>query len=156
LKRHAVIVANNREEMFTNLFCGVIDVRSGTATYCNCGHNQPLVLRRGQRTFEPLRACGPPLGIMDGMTYKPREIALAPSDMLFLYTDGVTEAENWETAQFGMERLEAVVLATLTQPARRVVGGMIACVTAFADGAPHPGLPPATAVKYSRLLSVFP
>ena len=43
---------------------------------------------------------------MDGMTYKPREIALAPGDMLLLYTDGVTEAENWETDQFGMERLD--------------------------------------------------
>lgn len=75
-----LIVANNREEMFTTLFCGVIDAPSGTVTYCNCGHNPPLVLRRGQRTFELLRACGPPLGIMDGMTYEPREIALAPAD----------------------------------------------------------------------------
>ena len=53
-----LIVANNREEMFTTLFCGVIDAPSGTVTYCNCGHNPPLVLRRGQGTFEPLRACG--------------------------------------------------------------------------------------------------
>ena len=123
--------------MFTTLFCGVIDVPSGTMTYCNCGHNPPLVLRRGERTFEPLRACGPPLGIMDGMTYKPRKIALAPGDMLLLYTDGVTEAENWETAQFGMERLEAAVLATLGEPARRVVEEVIARVMAFADGAPQ-------------------
>ena len=132
-----LIVANNREEMFTTLFCGVIDAPSGTVTYCNCGHNPPLVLRRGQGTFEPLRACGPPLGIMGGMTYKPREIALAPGDMLLLYTDGVTEAENWETAQFGMERLEAAVLATLGEPARRVVEEVIARVTAFAGGAPQ-------------------
>jgi sigma-B regulation protein RsbU (phosphoserine phosphatase) len=57
--------------------------------------------------------------------------------MLLLYTDGVTEAENWETAQFGMERLEAAVLATLGEPAHRVVEGVIARVTAFADGAPQ-------------------
>jgi phosphoserine phosphatase RsbU/P len=113
-----LMVANNREEMFTTLFCGVIDAPSGTVTYCNCGHNPPLVLRRGQRTFEPLRACGPPLGMMNGMTYEPREIALASGDMLLLYTDGVTEAENRETAQFGMERLEAAILATLGEPAR--------------------------------------
>jgi serine phosphatase RsbU (regulator of sigma subunit) len=132
-----LIVANNREEMFTTLFCGVIDGRSGTVTYCNCGHNPPLVLRRGERTFEPLPACGPPLGIMDGTTYEPREIALAPGDLLLLYTDGVTEAENWETAQFGMERLEAAVLTTLGEPAHRVVEEVIARVTAFADGAPQ-------------------
>ena len=52
-------------------------------------------------------------------------------------TDGVTEAENWETAQFGMERLEAAVLATLGEPARRVVEEVIARVTAFAGGAPQ-------------------
>ena len=74
---------------------------------------------------------------MDGMTYKPREIALAPGDMLLLYTDGVTEAENWETDQFGMERLEAAVLATLGQPARRIVEEVIARVTTFAGGAPQ-------------------
>jgi sigma-B regulation protein RsbU (phosphoserine phosphatase) len=106
-------------------------------TYCNCGHNPPLVLRRGQRTFERLRACGPPLGIMNGLTYEQREIALAPGDMLLLYTDGVTETENWETAQFGVERLEAAVLATLGEPARRVVEEVIARVTTFADGTPQ-------------------
>ena len=50
-----LMVANNREDMFTTLFCGVIDVPSGTMTYCNCGHNPPLVLRQGASTFEPLR-----------------------------------------------------------------------------------------------------
>ena len=50
-----LLAANNRETMFTTLFCGVFDVSSGTMTYCNCGHNPPLVLRRGESTFEPLR-----------------------------------------------------------------------------------------------------
>ena len=97
-----LLVANNREQMFTTLFCGVLDVPSGTMSYCNCGHNPPLILRRGESTFEPLRNCGPPLGIMDDFSYVPRSIALAPGDMLLLYTDGVTEAENRQSAQFGM------------------------------------------------------
>ena len=79
-------------------------------TYCNCGHNPPLVLRRGESTFEPLPICGPPLGISDRVNYVPRSIALAPGDMLLLYTDGVTEAENSQSAQFGMERLEQAIL----------------------------------------------
>src|SRR6185295_20141075 len=66
-----LLVANNREEMFTTLFCGVIDVPTGTMTYCNCGHNPPLVLRRGEGTFEQLRNFGPPLAIMDDMNYSP-------------------------------------------------------------------------------------
>ena len=65
-----LLVANNRETMFTTLFCGVFDVTAGTLTYCNCGHNPPLVLRRGESTFEPLRNCGPALGIMDDVSYR--------------------------------------------------------------------------------------
>jgi sigma-B regulation protein RsbU (phosphoserine phosphatase) len=132
-----LLVANNREEMFTTLFCSVIDGASGTVSYCNCGHNPPLVLRRGESTFEPLRNCGPPLGIVDDISYVPRSIALAPGDMLLLYTDGVTEAENAQSAQFGMERLEQTILEMRGHPARRVVEHVIKRVAEFAKGAPQ-------------------
>jgi serine phosphatase RsbU (regulator of sigma subunit)/CHASE2 domain-containing sensor protein len=132
-----VLAADNRENMFTTLFCGVIDVSSGTMTYCNCGHNPPLVLRRGEGTFEPLRNCGPPLGILDDVNYVPRSIALAPGDMLFLYTDGVTEAENAQSAQFGMNRLEQAILEMRGHPARVVAEHVVKCVAAFAKGAPQ-------------------
>src|SRR5580700_3183556 len=130
-----LLVANNREEMFTTLFCSVIDVPSGTMSYCNCGHNPPLVLRRGGSTFEPLHNCGPPLGIVDDVSYVPRSIALAPGDMLLLYTDGVTEAESSQSAQFGMERLEQTILEMRCHPARGVVEHVIKRVAEFAKGA---------------------
>ncbi|MFL5101050.1 MAG: SpoIIE family protein phosphatase [Xanthobacteraceae bacterium] len=131
-----LLVANNTEAMFTTLFCGVIDVPSGTVTYCNCGHNPPLVLRRGERTFESLFKCGPPLGIAD-RSYVPRSITLAPGDMMLLYTDGVTEAENSQLAQFGIERLEQTILEMRGQPARKVVEHVIRRVAEFAKGAPQ-------------------
>jgi serine phosphatase RsbU (regulator of sigma subunit)/CHASE2 domain-containing sensor protein len=124
-----LLVANNREEMFTTLFCGVIDVPAGAMSYCNCGHNPPLVLRRGGGTF------GPPLGIVDDISYVPRSIALAPGDMLLLYTDGVTEAESSQSAQFGMKRLEQAILEIRGHPARRVVEHVIERVAEFAKGA---------------------
>jgi serine phosphatase RsbU (regulator of sigma subunit) len=132
-----LLVANNTEEMFTTLFCGVIDVPAGTMTYCNCGHNSPLVLRRGESTFESLRNCGPPLGIVDAISYVPRSIALAPGDMVLLYTDGVTEAENSQSAQFGIKRLEQTILEMRGQPARRVVEHVIKRVAEFTKGAPQ-------------------
>ncbi|MFL6974091.1 MAG: SpoIIE family protein phosphatase [Xanthobacteraceae bacterium] len=131
-----LLVANNTEAMFTTLFCGVIDVPSGTVTYCNCGHNPPLVLRRGERTFESLFKCGPPLGIAD-RSYVPRSITLAPGDMMLLYSDGVTEAENSQLAQFGIERLEQTILEMRGQPARKVVEHVIRRVAEFAKGAPQ-------------------
>jgi serine phosphatase RsbU (regulator of sigma subunit) len=132
-----LLVANNREDMFTTLFCGVLDVPSGMLTYCNCGHNPPLLLRRGESTFESLRNCGPPLGIAEEISYVPRSIALAPGDLLFLYTDGVTEAENAQSTQFGTKRLEQALLEMRGQPARTVVEHIIKRVAAFAEGAPQ-------------------
>src|SRR5262249_33199569 len=129
--------ATNREDMFTTLFCGVIEVSSGTMTYCNCGHNPPLVLRRGESTFEPLRNCGPPLAIMEDMRYVPRTMMLAPGDTLLLYTDGVTEAEDPQSAQFGMKSLEQSILEVRGRPARSVVEHVVKRVVEFAKGAPQ-------------------
>jgi sigma-B regulation protein RsbU (phosphoserine phosphatase) len=132
-----LLCADNREEMFTTLFCGVIDSASGTLTYCNCGHNPPLVLRKGAGTFEPLRNCGPPLGTFEEIDYTPRSIALAPGDLLLLYTDGVTEAESTRSDQFGTQRLEQAILEVRGRPARAVVEHIIARVETFAKGAPQ-------------------
>jgi sigma-B regulation protein RsbU (phosphoserine phosphatase) len=115
----------------------VIDGSSGAISYCNCGHNPPLVLRKGESTFEPLRNCGPPLGMVDDMNYASRSIALAPGDMLLVYTDGVTEAENSQSAQFGMDRLEQAILEIRGHPARSVVEHIIKRVAEFAKAAPQ-------------------
>jgi serine phosphatase RsbU (regulator of sigma subunit) len=120
-----LLVANNPQDMFTTLFCGVLDVTDGTLTYCNCGHNPVLFLRRGESTFEQLRNCGPPLGIADHVSYKPRSITLAPGD------------EDPQEALFGSERLEAAILAARGQTAHQVVDHVVARVTEFAKGAPQ-------------------
>lgn len=130
-----LLAADNREEMFTTLFCGLFDVTFGTMSYCNCGHNPPLVLRKEAITFETLRTCGPPLGIIEDTKYMPRSIAMAAGDVVVLYTDGVTEAENTQMAQFGTKRLEEAVLEVRGQPARNVVEHVIQRVTEFANGA---------------------
>jgi serine phosphatase RsbU (regulator of sigma subunit) len=130
-----LLCADNKEDMFTTLFCGVLDVPSGAMSYANCGHNPPLLLRKGESTFEALRACGPPLGTFGGTKYVPRSVALAPGDMLLLYTDGVTEAEDPQEAQFGTKRLEQALLEMRGQPAQAVVDHVIERVVEFAHGA---------------------
>jgi serine phosphatase RsbU (regulator of sigma subunit)/CHASE2 domain-containing sensor protein len=129
--------AHNRASMFTTLFCGVLDVRCGTMIYCNCGHLPALILRRGESTFESLGTCGPPLAMVDNYKYVPRSITLAPGDLLLLYTDGVTEAENPQSHQFGVPRLQETMLDTRGQPARGVVERIVKRVTGFANGAPQ-------------------
>ena len=130
-----LLAADNREEMFTTLFCALFDAASGTMTYCNCGHNSPLILRKDSDSFEPLRTCGPPLGIFEDTNYAPRSIALGRGDIVMLYTDGVTEAENTQKALFGTKRLEEALLEKRGAPARDVVEHVIERVGFFTRGA---------------------
>jgi phosphoserine phosphatase RsbU/P len=131
------LVAGNEQMMFATMFCGVLDVRSGVLTYCNCGHNPPLLVRGGNGPFERLPTGGPPLGIMDSLVCVPESITLTPGDCLFLYTDGVTEAEDPEAAQFGMERLENAISQVTERSARGLVENVMKRVAEFANGAPQ-------------------
>ena len=95
--------------MFATMFCGVLNVFSGRLDYCNWGHNPPLLVRKTGAGRESLPAGGPPLGIDVGMHCKSGSVTLGIGDLLFLYTDGVTEAENPEQVQFGKDRLSAAI-----------------------------------------------
>ena len=133
-----VLAADNTEGMFTTLFCGVLDLTTGALAWCNCGHPPALLLRSGAQAPEELRKCGPPLAILEGAKYRDAgAVTLGPGDMLFLYTDGVTEAENRADELFGAARLEAALRAARGRGAREVVEHVVAAVTAFADGAPQ-------------------
>jgi phosphoserine phosphatase RsbU/P len=132
-----LLVATNREMMFATLFCGVLDSSSGLLTYCNCGHNPPLVVRKADGRCEGMHANSPPLGIEQGITYKAQSLALSPGDLVLLYTDGVTEAENAEGVQFGAERLEQVAVAMRDLSAREAVETVVRDVADFSKGAPQ-------------------
>ena len=97
----------NQNNMFVTFFCGVQDLQNGYLRYCNAGHNPPLILTDDIRKLpvEP----NLPLGILPGMDYVEQEIPLHYDDALFLYTDGLTEAENARHEQFGEERMIAAL-----------------------------------------------
>ncbi|MBO4571306.1 MAG: SpoIIE family protein phosphatase [Bacteroidales bacterium] len=93
----------NENDMFVTFFCGVLDLSNGKLEYCNAGHNAPVILS-DKKAFLPVDA-NLPLGIMKGMEYSLQEVTLAYDDAIFLYTDGVTEAENKDKELFGEERM---------------------------------------------------
>jgi phosphoserine phosphatase RsbU/P len=132
-----LLIANNREDMFATLFCAVLDRTSGTILYCNCGHNPPLILSVRSSSFQSLRASGPPLGITGTATYSPQSISLNPGDLLLLYTDGVTEAENADSVQFGTDRLKQALIEARGEHSRRVVEHVFERVSDFSNGAPQ-------------------
>ena len=97
----------NDSDMFVTFFCGVLDLTNGHLNYCNAGHNPPVILTD---SIQPLPVePNLPLGIVTGVDFKGQEIDLAYDDALFLYTDGVTEAENEDQEQFGEERMKVAL-----------------------------------------------
>jgi len=100
----------NDADMFVTAWIGILDERTGLLRYVNAGHNPPYVHRVATGAIEPLEAVsGLVLGGMKGLRYKTYETRLEPGDLLFLYTDGVTEAHNAFNELFGESRLEEVL-----------------------------------------------
>ena len=105
-----LLATHNTACMFVTLFYGVLDVTTGRLRYCNAGHNPPYLLRAGGGRSS-LKATGIPLGIEEEAGYSCTEIVLAPGDMLFLFSDGITEAFDAAGNEFGTARLEAALEA---------------------------------------------
>ncbi len=96
--------AMNESNMFVTFFCGVLDLQKGHLRYCNAGHNPPILLTDSMRML-PVEA-NLPLGIMSGMEFKEQEMDFRYDDAIFLYTDGLNEAENSAHEQFGEDRMK--------------------------------------------------
>ena len=94
----------NENNMFVTCFLGVLDLASGHLRYCNAGHNAPVRIGPGKAAFLDVIP-NLPLGVMPGMQYQEQETNLSSGEGLFLYTDGLTEAENADYQLFGEARL---------------------------------------------------
>ena len=93
----------NESTMFVTFFCGVLDMKTGHLRYCNAGHNAPVLLNTAKAPLPVVSNV--PLGIVAGTAFQEQETDLKYDDTLFLYTDGVTEAENAKHELFGEERM---------------------------------------------------
>jgi sigma-B regulation protein RsbU (phosphoserine phosphatase) len=93
---------------FTTAFLGELDLASRTMRYICAGHNPP-VLRRAAGALERLEAGGLPLGVMASARFEQGAVAFSSGDLLVVFTDGVTEAENEREEEYGEPRLLAVV-----------------------------------------------
>lgn len=100
---------NNLTDMFVTVFMGILDVTTGEFEFANAGHNPPLLFAGRETVFLSVKP-GIAMGILAGFRYQTDWITLKPGDCLFLYTDGITEAENAaDESFFGKERLLASV-----------------------------------------------
>jgi len=137
-KMNKAFVEQNTQNMFLTLFIGILDCRTGMLEYCNAGHNAPISIQQSAVSIQPLPVMANlPLGVEGEWVFQAQQMQLAYDDVLFLYTDGLTEAERSTHEQFGEERMmkELAISDYRLGSPRQIVERMQASVETFVDGA---------------------
>jgi len=132
------VLVDTDADQFVTAFYGILDPATGTLVYCNAGHSPPYLIRaqKGEDVQKLIRT-GVPLGILEDRTWEQGVVQLAPGDLLVLYTDGVTEAQNPQEALFGEERLLESAQTNLGRPAQDIRDAIITDIYEFVGDAPQ-------------------
>ena len=140
----AVMSAVNRqlcdeteETMFVTAFCGVLDLGTGEVRSANAGHNPPLIVRPDGTIGSLSTRPGLVLGYLPEFAYIEESAILAPGELLFLYTDGISEATNRDEELFSEARLESVVRKHAREDVREMARATLAEIDDFVGGAPQ-------------------
>lgn len=130
-KVNSLLHESTERHKFVTAFYGVLDYRNKVLIFSNAGHNPPMLMRAGGGV-EFLMEGGVALGVLPDALFEERPIALMPGDLLLLYTDGVSEAENVDGEQFGRDRIEESLRERMTRSAQDIVDGLVEDVREFA------------------------
>ena len=125
----------NTTGMFATLFVGVLDLATGRLSYCNAGHEKPIIVTGKDMRYLSMTA-NVPIGIVEGKEYKTQKADIAAGDMILLYTDGLTEAMNAGEELFGLKRIENAICSggQFVEP-KQLLDTMKRTVSIFVNGA---------------------
>ena len=135
------LAADNESGMFVTMFIAEINLSTGQMNFCNAGHTPPLIVDRPIEQHEPCRPkylemeSNAPIGLWPDIEFAGQNIQNIKGRTLFLYTDGVTEAENSSRIQFGEERLFEFFKKRPYDNSRQTINLMQAAIVAFAGDA---------------------
>lgn len=125
--------------MFVTVFYALLDPERGRLTYASAGHDPPLLLRvrdSGATTVEELLPTGIVLAVLPEAEFEERTEFLRPGDVLFCYTDGITDVQDLEGTRLGPDRLRDLVVSLAEEPARETVQAVVQQVTDNASCVP--------------------
>lgn len=125
-----IICKDNSMNMFVTMWLGVVNLADGTLTYANAGHENPALFQNGEWKFRKEKH-GLVLGGLENMKYENITVHLEAGDMIFQYSDGVTEATNENGEQFRTDGLMAELQETDTSRALNVVDAVTARIVKF-------------------------
>ena len=132
---NATLLQDIESGMFVTVYFALLHP-GGRVTGVNAGHNRPLLWHAAQGTCEFLPRGGRPLGWFEDLPLNPVECQLMAGDVLVLYTDGLTEAENVDGKPFGEARLVEAMRVCADRPANAIKEHLIAAVESFRGAAP--------------------
>ncbi len=128
------ISQNNESSMFVTFFLGVLDLSNGVLKYTNAGHNPPVIIKKNKEAvmFEKTKFI--PVGLFEDFEYGESSLQLEKGDKIFLYTDGVSEAENSENELFGDGTIMEIISKNTTAPPRELINKMEEGISAHVNG----------------------
>ena len=132
-----LLCESNSEGLFITAFEGVLDLKTGRFVFVNAGHEMPFIRKSGGG-FAPYKIRpGFVLAGMEDMRYRQGELMLDEGDMIFQYTDGITEATNADNELYGMERLNAVLDRSGDKSPAEILAAVKNDIDAFVGDAPQ-------------------
>jgi sigma-B regulation protein RsbU (phosphoserine phosphatase) len=150
-----ILAADNENCMFTTVFCAILDITNGEVRFANAGHNPPLLVdSEGVRFLAPKP--GLMLGAMPDTAFAAERLVLEPDGIMFLYTDGVTEAKSPEEALYGEERLLEALQSAPRQNAAEMIHAIRSEIARHVDGASQSDDITMLAVKMAKKKPVPP
>lgn len=139
-RANRLICQESDNGLFVTMFYGLLNPFTGELIYVNAGHNPPILVTTSGETPAVsttwLTNTGMALGIQEEVIYKQGSIMLNPGDFIAMYTDGVTEAMDAGDEQFGMERLQRVLLENQEKPAAEIASALEMALDQFTGGLP--------------------
>jgi serine phosphatase RsbU (regulator of sigma subunit) len=129
------LLADTASDGFVTVFYGVLDLETGDLTYANAGHNPGFLVCPATGDTQPLVRTGVPLGMIRARHWERATVTLQPNDRLVLYTDGINEAANMASEQFGEERIVRVMQCYHGNHANLIRDALVAAVRTFVGGA---------------------
>jgi phosphoserine phosphatase RsbU/P len=129
------IAMSSSAEKYVTLFYGELDAETSTFHYSNAGHNYPLLVRENGE-LELLIDGGPVIGAFPNLEFTSTSVALRPGDLLFFFTDGLSEAMNAEEEEFGEERIRQFVKTRRKDHPDLLVEGILDEVRKFDPSTP--------------------
>ena len=142
------IADDNESNMFVTLFIGVLDLPTGRLRYCNGGHDAPLLVGDSGIGLLPCQS-NLPVGIMSDWKFSPQETMIDPLTTIFLYTDGLTEAENTRHEQFQEDRILEAARQSSRTP-KEIILTMTEAVHSFVGNADQSDDLTMLAIQYTR------